>query len=113
MESKEIKIETLLGVIDPKLIVSEKNGIIYIGGERADASRLANLKSEAEFLLQSDIWKILNASVQYETQRVMFSGMITKSKDKLPEDLLKGGAILYMLSIQNSILGTFKSVVHK
>ena len=101
------KLSELLSVIDPKTIVSEKNGIIYIGNERADAGRLANLRAEAEFILASDIWKIINASVQYEAQRVMFSSTETL------EELRKGRSMLYTLSIQNSIVTLLKNTIHR
>lgn len=103
------KLNDLLSPVDLTKIVSlDKNkGIIFIGGEKIEDGRLANLKSEAEFLLQSDIWKLLCESPKELAQRAMFVAGETLS------DLQKGKSILYTLSTQQNILQLFKGYIAK
>lgn len=106
MVSKELN--KLLSVVDEKLILSiTKSGIINIGGQPADQTRLANLKAEADFLVESDIWKILNQSIRELAQRAMFV-----SGESL-DDMKKGRSMLYLLDSQNRIVETLKSYQHK
>lgn len=107
MASKEL--HKLLSVVDPKLVVSfdSKAGAIYIGGERADAQRLANLKAEADFFMESDLWNILNQTIRELAQRAMFVD------GKTLEDMQKGRSMLYLLDTQKKIVDTFKAFVHR
>lgn len=99
------KLVKLLTVVDEQAVVTfnERQGAIYIGGERADAARLQSLKAEAEYLLASDIWSIIKESPKQLAHRAMF--LAGESLD----DLRKGRAILYTLETQQKILDTFKS----
>lgn len=101
------QLNDLLSLRDFKKIVTlDKNkGIIFIGGEKATDNRLINLKAEAEFFLQSDLWQIICESVKRSAEISMFV-----SGESL-EDMRKGRSILYTLSSQNNILQTFKSYV--
>lgn len=98
------KLNDLLSNVDLTKIVSldKSHGIIYIGGERTDASRLNNLRSEAEFLLNSDLWTLLSETPKELAQRQMFTNGETLA------DLQKGKSILYMLSTQKNILDILK-----
>lgn len=111
MASKALQAEVnkLLSLIDDKAVVTldSKNGAVYIGGERADQGRLAALKSEAEFFLQSDLWKIINESIKELAQRAMFVN------GESLDDLKKGRSMLYLLDTQNRIVKTFKGFIHK
>jgi hypothetical protein len=98
------KLATLLTSIDEKRITTlSKTGMIYIGGEQADAARLGNLKAEAEFFSQSDLWGLLTESPRKLAQEAMFV-----SGESLA-DLNKGRSMLYTLSTQDKILRTFLS----
>ena len=102
------KLNDLLSNCDLRSIVTiTKQGVIYIGGERPDDGRLANLKAEAEFLFQSDIWKIIQETPKQLAERSMFI-----SGESL-DDMKKGRSILYTLSSQNNIVGIFKSYQSK
>jgi hypothetical protein len=100
------KLATLLSIVDEKLIVSaSKTGTLLIGGERPDDARLANLKEDAEFLMQSDIWKLL-----YETPKALAEKAMFVDDGKLDTQLLKGRAILYTLATQKKIIGIFSKL---
>src|SRR5260221_12524177 len=75
-----------------KIVTLDKvRGIIFIGGERAEDARLANLKAESDFLLESDLWSLLYETPKELASRAMFvNGTL--------EDLQKGRSILYTLS---------------
>lgn len=107
-ELAQEKLQKLLSPVDHKYVITiTKTGVVFIGGEKADAIRLNNLKSEALFFEESDLWKILNGTVRELAQRAMFV-----SGDKL-EDLQKGRSVLYTLDSQNRVIDTLKSVIHK
>jgi hypothetical protein len=98
------KLNYLLSPIDHSGIASiTKQGVIYVGGERPDDGRLANLKSEAEFLMQSDIWKLLQETPKKLAEQAMF--VAGESLD----DMKKGRSILYTLSSQQRIVDILKS----
>ncbi len=107
-ELADKKLNALLCNFDVEKVVRiEKfpngGGVIYIGGKKSDDGRLANLKSEAEFLEKSDIWTIIQESLKESAQRQMFV-----SSESL-DDMKKGKSMLYTLSVQKNILDIFKS----
>ncbi len=103
------QVNDLLSPTDLRKIVTldKQRGIIFIGGEKAEEGRLANLKQEAEFFLQSDLWSLL-----YETPKELASRAMFVQGETLA-DLQKGKSILYTLSTQNNIVQTFKAYVNK
>ncbi len=98
------KLVELLTIVDDRFVItfSDRMKAIFIGGERADEVRLKALKAEAEFLLNSEVWKILYESPKELAQRAMFVAGESVS------DMTKGRAILYTLSTQKKILETLK-----
>lgn len=105
-ELADKKLNDLLSVVDTKLIVSidKPHGIIYIGGEKADPVRLANLKSEAEVLMNFDLWKIL-----YETPKALAERAMFINGESIA-DLQKGKSMLFTLSTQQNIINTFLKI---
>ncbi len=102
------ELNKLLSVVDNKLVVSlSRNGVIHIGGEPADQARLANLKAEAEFFEQSDLWKILTHHTRELAQRAMFL-----EGDSL-DHLKKGRSVLFTLDSQQKVLDILKAFVPK
>lgn len=98
------KLNDLLSVIDHNSIASiTKQGVIYIGAERPDDGRLSNLRSEAEFLMQSDIWKLLQETPKKLAEQAMFVA------GESIEDMKKGRSILYTLASQQKIVDILKS----
>lgn len=97
------KLVNLLTVVDDRAVVTfdKRVGAVFIGGERAEPARLQALKSEAQLVLTSEIWKIIFESPKELAQRAMF--LAGESLD----DLKKGRAILYTLDTQKKILDTF------
>lgn len=104
-ELMEKRLSDLLSVVDPALIVTydTKNRNVYIGGELADAGRLNNLKAEAEFFEQSDMWKIIKETPKRLAEKAMFV-----DDGKLETQLLKGRVMLYLLDTQQKLLDTFR-----
>jgi hypothetical protein len=103
------KLNDLLSVVDAHKIVTldKTHGIVFIGGIKAEAGRLANLRSEAEFILESDIWQLL-----YETPKELASRAMFVNGESLA-DLQKGKSMLYTLATQKNIIETFKGYVDK
>ena len=106
----EKKLHDLLVPVDMQSIVTldKLKGIVYIGGEKADASMLANLKAEADFFAQSNLWKVM-----YETPKRLAEKAMFVDDGELENQLLKGRAILYMLDAQKNIIETFRSYTQK
>lgn len=103
------KLNDLLSVVDVNKIVTldKTHGIVYIGGVKAEAGRLANLKAEAEFILESDLWHLIHETPKELASRAMFVNGETLA------DLQKGKSMLYTLSTQKNIVDTLKSFTPK
>lgn len=101
------KVADLLSVPDMRSIVTldTRARAIFIGGERADDGRLHNLKAEAEFFMESDLWKLLYETPKRIAQKAMF-----EDDGSLESLLLKGRAILFMLETQQRNLSVFKEL---
>ncbi len=107
--AKEIateRLEALLSVIDERKIITfnEKEKSVYIGGVRATAEQLANLKQEAEAITQFDLWNILNETPKKLAQNALF---LDDGKSEIVH--AKGRSMLYLLGTQNRILTTLRS----
>jgi len=103
------KLNDLLSPIDLHKIVTlnKTAGLVYIGGEKAEEGRLANLKSEAEFILGSEIWQLIKETPKSLAERAIF--VAGESLD----DVKKGRSILYTLSAQENILQVLKNTKSK
>lgn len=99
----------MLGSVDYKKVVTfnKEIGAIYIGKDRADDSRIANLKSEAEFLMQSDLWRLLSESVRHLAYEMMFV------KSQSLNDLLAGKMLLFNLDSQQKTIDLLRSYQKK
>lgn len=109
-ELAKIKLTNLLSNVDLTKVVTvdRLKGLLYIDGNRPDDVRMANLKAEAEFILNSDIWTLLCETPKELAQKAMF-----RDDGKIETQLLKGRAILYTLDSQKIILNTFISYQQK
>ena len=69
------KLNDMLAPVDLNAIVTlnKQQGIMFIGGERADDGRLSNLKQEAEALLKFDLWGLLSETPKKLAERAMFA----------------------------------------
>lgn len=103
----QIKLMELLSIVDDRQIVAidTRTKALMVGGERLDESRAHNLKAEAEFFLESDLWKLIYETPKELAQRAMFVDDGT-----LENQLLKGRAILFTLATQKKIVDTFKNL---
>lgn len=101
------ELNKLLSVVDESLIVAfnKTTKKFFIGGVEADPARLANLKAEAQFFEESDLWKIINQTIRELAQRAMFVD------GKTLEDMQKGRSMLYLLDSQKKIVESFKTAV--
>ncbi len=64
---------------------------------------VAGLKSESEFMLNSDLWRLLEGTIRHMAYEIMF----TKSKSF--DDMLSGKMLLYHLDMQKKLMEAFKS----
>lgn len=105
--SDEVKqaLNDLLSPVDLHKIVTldKTNGIVFIGGKRITEGQMKNLKSEAEFLLNSELWTLIYETPKELAQRAMFVN------GESLDDMKKGKSILYTLSTQLNILNVLKS----
>ncbi len=102
VQAKELadkKIADFLSLVDETQIVTTKGKLLYIGGEIPDDATMANLKAEAVFLSESQLWKIIYETPKELAQRAMFVDNGT-----IENQLIKGRAILYTLATQQKIL---------
>ena len=107
-KARELLNELLSNVDLNKIVALDKaRGIVYIGGQKVTPERLMNLKSEAQFLMQSELWHLIYETPKELAQRAMFVN--SESLD----DMKKGKSILYTLSTQKNIVDTFLSYVPK
>lgn len=99
-ELADKKMSDLLSPIDWKSIVTlnKTQGILFVGGQQIDKERLANLKSEAEFILRSDLWQLMYESPKDIAHKAMFVSGETLV------DMQKGRSMLYALQAQKNIL---------
>lgn len=99
------KLSNLLSLVDMNKIATldKTKGFVYIGGKRIDDSRLSNLKAEADFLVQSDIWQLIYETPKELAQRSMFV------EGETLDNLKKGRSMLYTLESQKNIIKVFQS----
>ena len=105
-ELSKKKLAELLSPIDPSGIVkySDQLKAIFIDGKRADDGKLANLKAEAQFFKESELWKLLHETPKELAQQAMFV-----SGDNAEAQLKAGRSMLFTLSTQQKILDIFLS----
>ncbi len=104
-EQANLLISNLFGFGDEKQVIthSKQTNQFFVGGIAIDDSRVANLRSEAEFFLASDMWKIINETLRDVACKVMFE------KSTSFDDMKNGKSILYTLSFQNNTLNLLKN----
>lgn len=103
------KLNDLLAPVDLNKIVTldKQRGLVYIGGVKVEEGKLSNLKAEADFFMQSELWQLIYETPKELAQRAMFV-----SGDGIDE-MKKGRSILYSLSTQKNIVETFRSYMPK
>lgn len=111
-KAKELADRMLANLLTPvdmnKIVMVDKTkGIVYVGENRIDDNRLANLKAEAEFFEASDLWHLIQETPKELAHKAMFV-----AGDSI-DDMKKGRSILYTLSSQKNMLDLFKSYVAK
>lgn len=108
-EAVNKRLVEMLGFYDFKAIFThnEVTGSLFINGEKIEGGKLANLKSEAEFILKTDLWKILDETLRFTAYERMFT------KSKTIEDLLSGKMWLYHIDTQKKIMNLLKRVIVK
>jgi len=99
------KLNDLLSPVDLQHIVTinKQTGVIYLGGARADDGELGNLKNEAEYLVQTRLWKLL-----IETPKSLAEKEIFIAGENL-DAIKKGRSILYTLSSQRNVVELLKN----
>ena len=96
----EKKLANLLSVVDWSQVLSKdsRTGVYYLATEPIDNASLANLKSEANLIADTELWKILIETPKALAHKAMF--IAGESID----DMKKGRAILHTLSSQETVI---------
>jgi len=104
-EKAKEKLEKLLTVVDYRKVVmlDKKMGVVLINGERISESQLNNLRSEAEAIVNMEIWQLLVETPKALAQKAMFV-------EPTVDNVHMGASILYTLDAQKKVLDTFRSV---
>ncbi len=103
-ELAKAKLAALLSPVDlSKIIAVTAQGVVKIGGDKADEITLSNLKAEAEFFLQSELWHLIHETPKELAQRSMFVAGESLA------DMQRGKSILYCLSAQDNIVKVLSS----
>lgn len=98
-ELADNKLKELLSIVDISHVIEIKGRQVFIGGELADQTKIANLKAEADFFTASELWKLLNETLKEDAQKTMF----TVGEDAVKQ-LATGRTILYTLSLQRKVV---------
>lgn len=103
------KVGELLGGVDLEQVVTvdRRMNAILIGGRPAEEGLLNTLRSEVEFLLSSEIWKLIQETPKKLAERALFL------EGENMDSLIKGRAILYTLSTQENIVNKLRDYVKK
>lgn len=103
------RLEEMFTLVDERLVATfdEKTGTAYIGGEKAHPQTLNNLRSEAEFILGSEVWKLM-----YETPKKLAHKEMFVAGENI-DAVKKGRSMIYTLESQKKLLETFKTFVPK
>ena len=100
----EQKLSQLLSIVDKtKIVTQDRAGRVFIGGSLADENLLNNLKSEADFLVESELWKLIHETPKQLAQLALF-------KDDGKSEIVhtKGRAILFTLDVQKKLVDKFR-----
>jgi hypothetical protein len=98
------KLEALLNPVewDRVIAFNPKTKSIYLGNVVADPVTMSNLQAEVQFLLESELWKILYNTPKAEAEKSMFV------KGETLDDMKKGKTMLFVLDQQKKILELLK-----
>lgn len=106
-QAKELSLKLLQDLLTPinwSYVVkyNPTNKVLTIGDLPVEAARLANLRAEAQFIMESDLWKLLNETPRAEAHNSMFV------KGETLDDMKKGKSMLFILKQQQNIVDIFR-----
>lgn len=103
MTEEAIKeLENLLSPVEwDKVVRIDDKKMLSIGDHPIEPARLSNLHSEAKFLLESDLWKLLYHTPKALAEKKMFV------ESQTLDDLKMGKSMLFILSQQLNIINIF------
>lgn len=81
-----------------KILTSDKQGHLYLGGVLIEKQKLSDLKNEVRLLKNTGIWEIITYTLKHQAQETIFS----KSLDY--QDLINGKMILYTINVQEKMI---------
>ena len=91
-------IKRLFNGITEEDILVQRNGRFFIGRHRLTEQEVYTLKTDATFILDSEMWKTLVKCMKYEANRQMYE------KSKNVEDMIFGKAVLWTIDIMEKKL---------
>lgn len=80
------------------VIAFDKQGGMYIDGEKCTATEVANLKAEINYITKTRIWHLMNVYFMRLAQKKLYE----EAKDTT--DLLIAKSVLYTLDVQAKIV---------
>lgn len=81
-----------------KIITSNRQGNLFLGGTQINAKKLADLKQEAHLFRNTQLWDIVHNTLKHQAQVAMFTSATTV------QDVLNGKTMLRTLDIQENII---------
>lgn len=87
-----------------KSVFSEKNGTIYLGGEPVGTDLLDTLKDEARMIANSELWRILHATIINESSNMALQ------KSTTWEHVQTAKMLFYWDTIMNKLLSALEAV---
>ncbi len=99
------KLVEMLSPVDWSHVITHdtRKGVVFIGGKQADPAFLQSLKSEAEMVTSTELWRLLIETPNTLAQQIMFkTGEDTQA-------FQKGRSMIYHLDSQKKIVETLMS----
>jgi hypothetical protein len=99
------KLGELLGTSDENNIVTfnKEKGMVFLGGRKMETTEIANFHADAEFILESGLWKAIVNTVGNDARDRIFN------RSETFQDVLNGKMALYNLDLIKKLLTIFKS----
>ena len=97
------RLAEILQTVDYSCVVtySDKTRTIYIGGKQIPEAQALNLRSEAEFFKNTELYKLLTETKKNTAYMTMFE------KSQSFEDMRFGKAMLYDISMDKKVMDIF------
>ncbi len=76
------------------ILSSDSAGNVYLGGRKITAEERRQLRNEAEYIVQTKLWKTLTSTPQEQAKKMMFEN----------ENIKAGKYVMYVVSLQENVI---------